>query len=150
MDSQFCRTRTRSSFHQISQRIGGTNFWRWISRVVTWHWLIHGRIKQSPQARSLLGAIQSEEAVGQFTKQSHPVEDSVSIEDYMSRWCNTIQTPNSPTPQEDLRMPRLFSPKERDNLEKYDKFINELSVRTEGGWLPADILPYDEDCNTLI
>ena len=31
--------------------------------------------------------------------QSHPVEDFVSIEDYMSRWCNVIQTPNSPTPQ---------------------------------------------------
>src|SRR6185437_7989047 len=66
-------------------------------------------------------------------------------DDYMSRWCNTIQTPNSPTPQEDLRMPRLFSPKERDNLEKYNKFINELSVRIEGGWPPADHIPHDED-----
>ena len=83
--------------------------------------------------------------VHQYLSQSHPAEDSVSIEDYMSRWCNTIQTPNSPTPQEDLCMPRLFSSKERDNLEKYDKFINELLVRIEGVWLPAGTLPYDED-----
>ena len=80
-----------------------------------------------------------------YLSKSHPAEDSISIEDYMSHWCNIIQTPNSPTPQEDLRMPRLFSSKERDNLEKYDKFINELSVRIEGRWLPADIPPYDED-----
>ena len=33
----------------------------------------------------------------------------------------------------------------RDNLDKYDKFINELSVRIEGGWPPADYTPYDED-----
>ena len=83
--------------------------------------------------------------VDQYLSQSHPAEDSVSIENYMSRWCNPIQTPNSPTPQEDLCMPRLFSSKERDNLEKYDKFINELSVRIEGGWFPANTLPYDED-----
>ena len=37
--------------------------------------------------------------LGQYLSQSHPIEDSVSIEDYMSRWCNIIQTPNSPTPQ---------------------------------------------------
>ena len=42
-------------------------------------------------------------------------------------------------------MSRLFSPKERDNLEKYDKFINKVSVRIEGGWFPAGTLPYDED-----
>ena len=77
--------------------------------------------------------------------ESHLEKESVSIENYMNRWCNAIQTPNSPTPQEDLRMSRLFSPKERDNLEKYDKFINELSVRIEGGWPPADHIPHDED-----
>ena len=38
----------------------------------------------------------------------------------------------------------LFS-KERDNLEKYNQFINELAVRIEGGWSPADTLPYDEN-----
>jgi len=81
----------------------------------------------------------------QYLSKSHPEEDSVSIEDYMNRWCNAVQTPNSPTPQEDHRTPRLFSPKERDNLEKYDKFINELSIRIEGGWFPANTLPYDED-----
>ena len=81
----------------------------------------------------------------QYLSQSHHEEDSISIEDYMNRSCNAIQTPNSPTPQEDHRTPRLFSPKERDNLEKYDKFINELSVRIEGGWFPADTLPYDEN-----
>jgi len=81
----------------------------------------------------------------QYLSQSHLAEDSVSIKDYMSRWCNVIQTPNSPTPLEDLRSPQLFSPKERDNLEKYDKFINELSIRIEGGWFPANTLPYDED-----
>ena len=30
-------------------------------------------------------------------------------------------------------------------MDKYNKFINELSVRIEGGWSPADTLPYDED-----
>ena len=83
--------------------------------------------------------------VDQYLSQSHSTEDSVSIKDYMSRWCNTIQTPNSPTPQEDLRMSRLFSLKEHDNLEKYDKFINKLSVRIKGGWFPAGTVPYDED-----
>jgi len=45
----------------------------------------------------------------QYLSQPHPVEDSISIEDYMSRWCNVIQTPNSPTPQKDHRTPQLFS-----------------------------------------
>ena len=56
------------------------------------------------------------------------VEDSVPIKDYMGRWCNVIQTPNSPTPQENHCIPQLFSPEERDNLDKYNKFINEFSV----------------------
>jgi hypothetical protein len=42
----------------------------------------------------------------QHLSQLHPAEDSVSIEDYMSRWCNVVQIPNSPTPQEDHRMPQ--------------------------------------------
>jgi len=69
----------------------------------------------------------------QYLFESHPAEDSVSIEDYMSRWCKVIQTPNSPTPQENHRTPLPFSPEERDNLDKYNKFINKLSVRIEGG-----------------
>jgi len=63
----------------------------------------------------------------------------------MRRWCNIIQNPNSPTPQENHRTPLPFSPEERDNLDKYNQFINELSVRIEGGWSPTDTLPYDED-----
>ena len=81
----------------------------------------------------------------QHLAQIHPAKDSVTIEDCMNRWCNAIQTQNSPTPQEDYRTPRLFSPKERDNLEKYNKFINKLSVRIEGGRPPADHIPHDED-----
>ena len=81
----------------------------------------------------------------QYLSESHPAEDSVSIEDYMSRWCNVIQTPNSPTPQENHRTTQLFSPEECDNLDKYNQFINKLSVWIEGGWSPADTLPYDED-----
>ena len=65
--------------------------------------------------------------LGQYLSQSHPTEDSVSIEDYM------IQTPNSPTPQENHRMLPLFSLEERDNLDKNNKFRNEFSVRIEGG-----------------
>ena len=30
-------------------------------------------------------------------------------------------------------------------MDKYNQFINELSVRIEGGWSLADTLPYDED-----
>ena len=41
----------------------------------------------------------------QYLSESHLAEDSVSIEDYMGRWCNVIQTPNSPTPQENHRIP---------------------------------------------
>jgi len=81
----------------------------------------------------------------QYLSEYHSAEDFVSIEDYMSRWCNVIQTPNSPTPQENHHMPQLFSPKERINLDNYNKFINEFLVRIEGGWSPADTIPYDED-----
>ena len=63
----------------------------------------------------------------------------------MSRWCNVVQIPNSPTPQDDHCMPQIYSSEEKDNLDKYDEFINELLVRNEGGWLPADHVPYDED-----
>jgi hypothetical protein len=42
-------------------------------------------------------------------------------------------------------MLRIFSPGKRDNLDKYDKFINELSVRIEGGWPPANHISHDED-----
>ena len=42
-------------------------------------------------------------------------------------------------------MPHKYSSEENDNLDKYDEFINELSVRVEGGWTPADHVPYNED-----
>ena len=70
----------------------------------------------------------SSSQLDQYLSKSHLAEDSVSIEDYMNLWCNVIQTPNSPTPQENHHMPQLFSPKERVNLDNYNKFINELSV----------------------
>ena len=63
-----------------------------------------------------------------YLSEIHPAEDSVPIEDYMGRWCNVIQTPDSPTPQENYCMPQLFSPEERDNLDRYNKFIIEFSV----------------------
>ena len=80
-----------------------------------------------------------------YLSEPHPAEDSVSIKDYMSCWCNVIQTLNSPTPKEDHRIPRLFSPEKHGNLDKYNKFINDLSVRIEGGWLPVAYIPHDED-----
>ena len=40
-----------------------------------------------------------------YLSKSHPANDSIPIEDYMGRWCNVIQTPSSPTPQEKHRMP---------------------------------------------
>ena len=64
----------------------------------------------------------------QYLSNSHPAEDSISIEDYMSRWCNVVQTPKSPTLQENHRRAQLFSSEERDNLDKYNQFINELAV----------------------
>ena len=42
-------------------------------------------------------------------------------------------------------MPQTCSSEKRDILDKYNKFINELSVRIEGGWPPADHIPHDED-----
>ena len=42
-------------------------------------------------------------------------------------------------------MPHKYSSEENDNLDKYDEFINELSVRVEGGWPPVDHIPHDED-----
>jgi len=80
-----------------------------------------------------------------YLTESHPTTDSLPIQDYMGRWCNFIQVPSSPTPQESHHMPQLISTEERDNLNRYDKFMNEFSVRIEGGWPPADTLPYDED-----
>jgi hypothetical protein len=56
-----------------------------------------------------------------------------------------VQAPNSPTPQEDHRMPQTSSSEKWDNLDEYDKFINEHSVRIESGRPPADHTPYDED-----
>jgi len=67
-------------------------------------------------------------SLNQYLSQSHPAEDSVSIEDYMSHWCNVVQTPNSPTPQEDHRMSQTSSSEKWNNLDKYNKFINEFSV----------------------
>jgi len=80
-----------------------------------------------------------------YLSETHPVEDFVPIEDYMGRWCNVIQTPNSPTPRENHHMPTLLSLEERDNLEKYNRFMNELSVRFKEGWLPRNTLPYDKN-----
>ena len=81
----------------------------------------------------------------QHLSQTHPAEDSVSIKDYMSHWCNVVQIPNSPTLQDDHCIPQIYSSEERENLDIYDKFINELSVRIEGGWPLVDHIPYDED-----
>jgi len=84
---------------------------------------------------------ESLKSLDQHLSQTHPV----AVKDYMSRWCNIVQIPNSPTPQDDHCMPQIYSSEEKDNLDKYDEFINELLVRNEGGWLPADHVPYDED-----
>src|SRR6185503_11010250 len=87
----------------------------------------------------------SHRSLDQHLSQHHPADDSVSIEDYMSCWCNVAQSPNSPTPQEDHHMPQKSSSENQDNLDKYDKFINKLSVQIKGGWPPADQIPFDED-----
>ena len=83
---------------------------------------------------------------------THPPDDSVPIEDYIGPWCNTIhqtmsddQDPPSPTPASHQRMPPLYSIEELKNLERYNDFMNDLSIRVEEGWLPSDTLPYDED-----
>ena len=81
----------------------------------------------------------------QHISQTHSAEDSISIKDYMSHWCNIVQIPDSPTTQDDHYMPQKYSSEENDNLDKYDEFINELLVRVEGGWTPADHVPYNED-----
>ena len=81
---------------------------------------------------------------------THPPNDTIPTEDCMGRWCNVIhqpldaQPPLSPTPVPDERMPPLFSPEELENLDKYNSFMRDLSVRVEGGWFPLDTLPYNE------
>ena len=42
-------------------------------------------------------------------------------------------------------MPQTSSSEKQNNLDNYIKFINELSVRVEGGWPPADHIPHNED-----
>jgi len=42
-------------------------------------------------------------------------------------------------------MPQTFSSEKQNNLDNYNKFINKLSVRVEGGWPPVDHIPHDED-----
>jgi hypothetical protein len=106
---------------------------------------------EQSKAKMLWDELQDKSSVrlDRYSSEIHLVEDSVPIEDYMNRWSNVIQTPNSPTPQENHHIPhatrRLCSPEEHDNLDKYNKFINEFSVLIEGGWSPADTIPYDED-----
>ena len=83
----------------------------------------------------------------------------------MARWCNTIHQPqpetslqDSPTPASDLtpkeeleesttsdELDSLYSPKELENLQKYNEYLNDLSTRLEGGWPPPDTIPYDQD-----
>jgi len=41
-------------------------------------------------------------------------------------------------------MPQLFSQEECDNLDKYNKFMNEFSVQI-GGWFPPKTLPCNKD-----
>jgi len=60
-------------------------------------------------------------------------EDPIPIDEYMSRWCNTIYRPSSPTPQE------------AKNLQEYSDYINDFSVRMEGGWLPSENFTHDEN-----
>jgi len=102
---------------------------------------------EQPKAKNLWDDSQSKSPtqLDQHLSEFHPEEDSVSIEDYMNPWCNIVKTPNSPTPQEDHRMLQTSSSEKRNNLDKYNKFINELPVRVEGGWPPADHFPHDED-----
>jgi hypothetical protein len=102
---------------------------------------------EQSKAKKLWDELQDKSSarLDRYLSEIHAAKDSVPIEDYMNRWCNVIQTPNSPTPQENHRIPQLFSPEERVNLDNYNKFINKLSVRIEGGWSPTDTIPYDED-----
>ena len=67
---------------------------------------------------------------------SHP-EDSVSIDEYMARWCNTIYQPNSPTPYN--------PPGEVKNLQDYNNYICDFSIRAEGGWPLSEISTHNED-----
>ena len=70
----------------------------------------------------------SHRPLDQHLSQHHPAEDSVSIEDYMSRWCNIIQTPNSPTPQEDYRMPQTCSSKKLLTKRSSKKILFQTSM----------------------
>ena len=49
----------------------------------------------------------SHRSLDQYLAQNHPVEDSVSIEDYMNRWCNVIQ--NSKFPNSARRLPHTVA-----------------------------------------
>ena len=69
---------------------------------------------------------------------------------HISQPSPNIQTPPFPTPvsgeHEAFSRPNSrYSPEELENLQKYNNFMNDLSVRVEGGWAPPDALPYNED-----
>ena len=78
--------------------------------------------------------------LNRYLVSTHPPDDSVPIKDYMGQWCNVIhqpspndQLPPSPTPMSDERMPPLFSPEELKILKKYNDFMDNISIRAEGG-----------------
>jgi hypothetical protein len=78
---------------------------------------------EQSKVKKLWGESQNKSStqLDQYLSKSHPAEDSVSIEDYMTHWCNIIQTPNSPTPQENHRTPQLFF---RKNVTIWSNTIN--------------------------
>jgi len=65
----------------------------------------------------------------QYLTNTQPTEDSISIEDYMSRWCNIVQTPNSPTPQENHHTTQLFSSEEKEKDQFQENYSQEEAIK---------------------
>ena len=87
----------------------------------------------------------------QYLSESHPAEDSISIEDYMSRWCNIIQSLNLPTPQENHRTSHLFSLVECNNLDKYrSSWVDDLFCELSHNFFALDCSQRDLSLSRLV
>jgi len=89
----------------------------------------------NPWASDLLSDNSLSNRLDKYLADSHPKDETIPIDNYVSRWHNVIhqaspddQASRSPTSAIDERMPPLLSPKEIENLDNFNNFMNESSI----------------------